>query len=159
MLSLDLRIIDLNRSDWDKKKSKPMENIYAFSEDGKKYIEYSTHRPEHHVTWCRYSPNSNPPLREMNEWRVKWGYQPVLVDDYDYAVDGLTPTADGQFIFGDLILVKTNLINYIEKREAADKMFEAQRKSSALESFKETVPKDMQISDAMIAQWTGKDTE
>lgn len=161
MLSLDLRIIDLKRSAWDKKKSKPMENIYAFAKDGKKYVEYSIHRPEHHVTFCRYSLKSDPPLRELNDWRVQWGYTPVLVDDFDYAVDGLEPTADGKFIFKDLILVKTQLIRYIEKRELADKMFQAQRKASmeGLTETQENVPRDMTVTDEMIAQWTGKDSK
>ena len=160
MLSSQVKIYDLKRSVWDKEKSKPMENIYAFAEDGKKYIEYSAHRPEHHVTWCRYSPLSNPPLRELNEWRVKWGYEPVLVDDYDYAAD-IVPTADGKFVFGDLILVKTQLIRYIEKREEAGKMFEAQRKASleGLSESQDYAPKDMTVTDEMIAQWTGKDSK
>lgn len=160
MLSKDIKFIDLTKSDWDREKSDPENGIYVFAEGGKAYLEYSHGLlPPHHVTWCRYAPESKPPLRDLHEWRINWGYEPVKVDDYDYIPEGVPPNSDGWFVFSDLVLVKTDLIKYVEKREQELALAKAQRANKPIDGFQDSLPAQSTITDDMIAEITGKKFE
>lgn len=135
MLVHEVKVIDLSKSVWDKEHADPMKGEYGFTK--KAYINYESPDsvPRHHVAWCRYEPRNN--YRELNEWKIKWGYTPVKADDFDYVAEGIPPNGTGYFVLGDLILVKTELIIYLRQRAKDIEISQRMAKGKGLRSFHE----------------------
>lgn len=113
----DHPIIDLQQSKWDKTKSDPKKGQYAFSE--MKPIDYRGNkaaRPPYEFSWVRLQPWSVPPNAEVERWRMLWGYSFVTVDDQFWPM-GIAPDAEGKYVLGDTVLMKTLLANYLKKRK------------------------------------------
>ena len=117
-----IKIVDLRegRSVWDKAKSKPKKGQYEIEK--KVYVDRrSYHQPgrsDKWFSWCRYTPDE----REMNEWKMAWGYEPVVAGKDDYWPEPLTPNASGWYILGDVVLMACPLVNYLQKRKLEEEM-------------------------------------
>jgi hypothetical protein len=110
-------IIDLSQSKWDKEKSDPRRGQYVFNNI--KYIDYrgtTAARPPYQFAWAPVTPYTNPPNREAERWKMLWGYTYVTVND-PYWPQSITPDADGKYVLGDAVLMKTKLENYLKKRK------------------------------------------
>lgn len=144
----DIKFVDLRHSDWDKEKSKRETGEYIF--DNKVYLKYRKN-PAFHLAWCRYNPHSTPPYADLWEWQVMWGYTPVTTMD-DYWPEGIPPNADGKYVNGDLILVKTPMKNYLKKR--ADEMGASENASKAIinQFYNESKAMGMDVSKDTLQQ-------
>lgn len=110
-----IKIVDLRFSKWDKETSDPSDGRYEFSE--KEYIDYhgkTKARPDWHFSWCRYDSRNN--YRELRDWRIMWGYTPVKLDKDPYWPEPVPPDESGNYVLGDLILVKRRLIDELKDR-------------------------------------------
>ena len=124
-LAIDEKITELQKSGKNKaelekakaeKKRQKENGDYEFTE--MKYVDYKGDRearPPYWFTWCRWEPANN--YLELREWKAKWNYTPVNVDEDNYWPFGLAPNSAGEYTFGDLIFVKCPLIDYLKKRQ------------------------------------------
>lgn len=113
----DHPIIDLNQSKWDKAKSDPKNGEYVFTE--RKTIDYRgarAARPPYQFAWCPLTPDTRPPHKEFNRWRMLWGSSFVTIND-PYWPMGVPPDAEGKYVLGDCALVKTPILEYLKKRK------------------------------------------
>jgi len=133
----DHPIIDLNQSKWDKSKSDPKNGQYAFTE--RKTIDYRGNRaarPPYQFAWCPLTPDTRPPNRELNRWRMLWGYSLVKVED-PYWPMGVVPDAEGKYVLGDVVLVKTDIMNHLKRRKKEIEESEVRADSSKRAFFEE----------------------
>jgi len=89
---------------------------YKFIE--KRFVDFfggKQSRPPYWFTWCRYDEKNN--YRELASYKAKWNYSVVNMDEDNYCPDGVVPNAEGNYTFGDLILVKCPLIDHLKKRQ------------------------------------------
>lgn len=89
---------------------------YQFIE--KKYVDFmgtTKARPPYWFTWCRYDKVND--FRELTSWKARWNYSTVNTDTDNYCPEGLAPNAAGNFVRGDLILVKCPLIDHLRRRK------------------------------------------
>lgn len=95
-----------------KEKERQIEEAdYDFVE--KKYIRYvgsEMARPDYWFSWCR---NTKQRLRE---WKAHYNFRPVDPVHDDYVPEGVA-VEDGMFIYGDLVFVKTPLLDYLRRRK------------------------------------------
>jgi hypothetical protein len=140
----------LRQSKYDKEKADRAKGVYPFTK--KTYVNYHSDasvRPPYYLTWCRYNPQNG--LRELNEWKIKWNFSPVTTND-DYVPEGVTPNAEGLYVFGDLVFVKCPIQDYINKRrhemrvsenapKAIQKQFQAEAKSYGVDLDDEQLEK------------------
>jgi len=128
----DIKLVDLKASKWDKAKSEPKKGTYVFSD--KKYVD-SKHpdasmRPQWKFLWNRYSPVDN--YRDVRDWEIKWGFSFLTTDD-PYWPEGVPPDAEGKYVFGDLVMMKCPILNWIRKRkreiEASERAPEASKRA------------------------------
>ena len=113
MLLREIKLVDLNRSKIDKKKSKPEEGIYAFEPNGKVYVSWKdpATRPQHYVKWNRNTPY------DIESWRTKWNYSEVTAKD-PYWPEGIKISQSGYYVYRtDMILMKCPLRDYVAKRK------------------------------------------
>lgn len=83
----------------------------------KVYIDYrgiKAPRPRHYIKWCRYEKMNN--YREFRDWQAAKQYSPVMSGKDPYWPEGLSPDNKGYYVFGDLILVKVSMRDYILQR-------------------------------------------
>lgn len=146
----DIRIIDLKKSAFDAKLSKPDEGEYVFLD--KKYIQ-GNHSENSFFSWCRYEPRNG--YRELNEWRIKFGYLPVRVADKDFVPDGVPKNAEGHFVYGDLILVKCPLIEELKRRAEAEDMSKGAAKAKIRGFGEQMKREDASIPQGMIDEMLG----
>jgi len=122
----EIKIVDLEHSDWDKEKSNREKGEYVFRQ--KEYIDYSTRtrRPPWFFTWVLNTPHDN--YKDVRDHKIKWGFTYVTTDD-PYWPEGLEPV-NGHYEYGDVVLMKCPLINELRRREVARKMSDAQAMST-----------------------------
>lgn len=150
----DIKVIDLRFSEWDKKKSNPKEGSYEFSK--KVYVDFKgikEARPDVWFTWCRYDSVNN--YRELREWKIMWGYTPVKRDTDPYWPESIPPDSNGNYVFGDLILVKCRLIDYL-KRQLEDMKRSKSAPQAKLDGWKTEMEKQgASIPESMIQELIG----
>jgi len=148
MFLSDVKIIDLNRSEWDKKKSNPEKGEYTFIKkvytnqkmaDTTLGLDYS----------LKFKWNRNDE-RAIKDWQIKYGFEFVTIKD-PYLPEGISPNAEGHFVFSiDAILMKIPLRKYAEKQMRA----EAKSDKAAAARYKEfqssLADKQIQIADEYI---------
>jgi hypothetical protein len=113
MLLRDIKLIDLNRSEIDKKESRPEKGIYRFKPNGKVYVSWKdpATRPQHYVKWNRNTP------RDIERWRSLWNYSEVTAKD-PYWPEGIAVNQAGYYVYQtDMILMKCPLADYVQKRK------------------------------------------
>ena len=109
----DIKFVDLNHSIIDKGKSDPQKGKYVFKK--KVYVGYrnSAFCPRHYVQWNRYYAGDD--YKDIRDWQIKWNYSFVTIKD-PYWPEGLKPDNNDQYRYGDLILMKCPIEDYVEKR-------------------------------------------
>lgn len=119
-----IKIVDLRHSELDLPENKNdagkvkalMFETGEFAFKKKVYINFfdKGRRPPYWFTWCRYSPNNN--YRDLYEWKVEWGYTPVNRDTDPFWPEPVAPNAEGNYVRGDLILVKIPLADHLKRK-------------------------------------------
>lgn len=130
----EIRIIDLKRSKWDEKASKPERGQYTWTD--KQYIGYKDKgiRPDKYFTWVRYNPQDG--LKDVRDYQIKWGYSFVEYPVDPYYPEGLSPDVEGHYRYGDVVLMKCNLMDELLKRQREQKM-SRDASMSRFQSFKD----------------------
>jgi hypothetical protein len=145
----DIRFIDLRNSDWDEKQSDPAKGAYQF---GKKvYLKYRDNS-NFHYAWCRYDGRSIPPYADLWDWKTQWGYTPVEAGKDEVWPEGMPPNENGQYVLGDLILVKTPMKNYLEKRARELGASENASKAIIKQFYNESRAMGMDVDEATVGQ-------
>jgi hypothetical protein len=151
----DHPIVDLRQSKWDKEKSVPKDGQYVFTE--RRFIDYRgtrAARPEYQFAWCPLQPYSKPPNREFERWKMLWGYSLVKVED-PYWPMGVTPDAEGKYVLGDTVLVKTSLANYLKKRKREIDESESSPNSRKKAFFGEAMSYGMDVDEGKLKDMLG----
>jgi hypothetical protein len=122
----EIQIVDLNNSLWDKEKSDPSKGEYEFTK--KVYIDYQTkvQRPNWYFTWVRNNPRDG--YKDVRDYQVKWKFTYVTKDD-PYWPEGLSPDVNGQYTYGDVVLMKCPLIEELKRRKLSKDMSDGQAMS------------------------------
>ena len=140
-------MVDLRRSDWDKERSKPADNIYFFK--NKVYLKFddykdSSTRPNFKYRWVAYDEKDD--FRNMMMWKHKYHAEILYASDETKEVwpelAALGP--DGSYRYMDMILVKIpieveldriidNRGQYDKAREGLDKKFKAECAAEGVE--------------------------
>lgn len=142
----EIRTIDLSKSVIDPKMSDPDKGKYVFLK--KVYTTGQNSSDHYHFGWCRYEPRNG--YRELREWEVKFGYTPVTNKVDPYYPEGMTPNAEGHYVYGDLIRVKCPLISHLEAMEANEKLSRGAAKGK-IDAFKNQMRREGgAIPDSMI---------
>ena len=115
------KIIDLKRSDWDKKKSDPSKGQYVFFR--KVYYKNRDFREGYihpfKLKWCKYSEHDYPrPFYSFHKWQKLYKATAVVPGD-DYWPEDFAPDAEGKYIDMDLMLVKIPIEVHMEHRKRA----------------------------------------
>ena len=110
----DIKVIDLRYSEWDKEKSKPRAGRYVFTK--KVYVSWGAEGrvPPWWFSWCRYDPRSN--YRELMEWQADYNATPVVFNEDPYWPETIAVNTEGYYQNGDVVLVKSPLIEHLERR-------------------------------------------
>ena len=137
----EVKIIDLNRSKWDRKQSDPKRGEYRFEQ--KVYVQkqdylYEATRHPHVFKWCRYEPKDG--FSHMRTWNVKYQAEPVTPND-PYYPEGLKPNAEGQYVFGDVVLMKIPLEAHMARKKRDTEKANRAAKNRAKE-FEDEAKKD-----------------
>lgn len=117
MFLSDIKIIDLNRSELDKSESDPKTGKYEFRR--KVYVEKADYlnasvRPPFKFQWNRYEPRTN--YKEVRDWQIKLGASFVTTKD-PWWPEGIPPDGEHKYVFGDSVLMKIPLRQYLEEKE------------------------------------------
>lgn len=139
------RIVDLNRSEWDKAKSAPTKGNYEFTK--KVYVEKADYldaqvRPPYKFKWNRYEPRTN--YKEVRDWQIKLGASFVTTKD-PWWPEGVPPDSEKKYVFGDAVLMKIPLRQYLEEKER-----------NRLRAERATASKMREFKDNLVRR-TGKD--
>ena len=135
-----IKFINLEASKWNKRTSRPKDGVYDFDEKVK--VDYrgsgESRETKWWFTWCRYDPRNN--YQELREWKIMFGntgFTPVNVDTDHYWPEPLPPDVNGNYVFGDLILVKCRLIDYLKDKLERKKRARSNVGRAKLEKFQE----------------------
>lgn len=132
----DIKFVDMRVSKWDKETAVPEEGKYDFDE--KVYVDYRSPeipRPDIHLYWERYDPRNN--YLELRDAKYRFGnsgYIPVEMED-PYWPEPLAPDVNGHYVFGDLILVKCKLVDYLRDKLERKKIDEQQTGQKKLDKL------------------------
>ena len=147
-------IIDLKRSEWNRKNSDPKKGDYDFqkivyyknSDFKKGYIH------PYKLKWCKYSEQDYPrPFATLHEWKVKYKSTLTLVTvGDDYVPEGIPPDGEGKYVDGDLVLVKIPIEVHMEERKRAVELSERQA-SGMRKQFQDEMKK---VGADIPEQWT-----
>lgn len=126
----DFKFVDLKRSVWDEKASKPEQGKYKFSK--KVYLKSSDYddksiRPRHVLIWNRWEKAND--YYEFKEWERDLDAESVKAADGLYWPEPLSPKADGTYQWKDSILMQVPLIKWLQKRDEDVKRYDRQRQS------------------------------
>ena len=122
----EIKIVDLKRSKLDKK-SDPERPEYVFQPGGKKYIDKSAMIADNLCfSWCQYNPRDG--FRMLNEWKVKYGNEPIKHKVDPYWPEGAEKNSQGYWQYGDLIAVKAPLDREMARRRREVEMSGAHKK-------------------------------
>lgn len=148
----EIKIVDLNHSKFDPKKSNPDEGEYEFIE--KKYVDYldKGRRPKFWFTSCRYDPINN--YKEFREW--KYTRRATFLKKEDgYWPETMAPDAEGKYIYGDAVFVKIPL--EVKLKEIEDNRRLSPTGKSYLERFNsEMEAQGVSVPDSMLNELMGK---
>jgi hypothetical protein len=118
MLLSDIKdkIVDLNRSKWDKENSEPGRGFYIFTE--KVYLKKSdyndaTSRPAYYLKFVDYCDGEN--TDNFKSYVMNYEASPVTTSD-PYWPEPLSPNAEDRYVFKDTILVKIPFALWLEKK-------------------------------------------
>jgi len=93
--------------------------------------------PEHYLKWVRYDQSNN--YRESRDMAAAWNYSYVEPGIDPYWPEGVGPT-DGKYVYGDLVLMKVPLREYLVQRHEAIQRAK-QGKANAVARFEAEVEK------------------
>lgn len=138
----EIKIVDLNRSELDKKNSDIDKNIYKFKKKvyvkhPEDYLKAETMHP-YFFHWGRMTPDG----RAIETWRNNWNYDFLTKED-SYWPEGVRRNEEGHYQWGDAVLMKIPIRDYIAKRKRELRKAD-QAPVVAMRKFKASLPKEAQ---------------
>ena len=146
----DIKIIDLEKSVLDDKLSDPNKDLYVFKK--KVYSKYPFASERYKFKWGRHTADG----RRIDEWRYLYNADFVIPKDKMWP-EGLKRNAEGHYQFGDAVLMKVPLADYIAQKK--DEMQRSNRRSKAMikkhQADVRKVDKGAVMSDEEVAETLG----
>ncbi len=99
------------------KQLKQWEQQGAYKFKKKVYVDYygiTAPAPEHYLKWIRYDQTNN--YRESRDMAAAMNYAYVKAGEDPYWPEGVGPNPDGYYVYGDLVLMKVPLKDYLVQR-------------------------------------------
>ena len=145
-------IVDLKRSDWDRKKSDPDKGKYVFNK--KVYYKNRDFKEGYihpfKLKWCKYTEYDYPrPFATYDLWQKRYKATPVVIGD-DYWPEDERPDNEGKYVDRDLVLVKIPIEVHIEHRKRAVQKSEMQSRSVKKQFVDETKKAGIDIPEEVI---------
>lgn len=109
----DFALIDKKRSTMDTKRSDPERGLYFFKEGEKERFKIRTGSNKLAPYWYHWIKND--PVR-INSVMIRKGYDFVTRDD-DVVPEGVHLNAEGKYQFGDLVLMKCDLGDFLRRKK------------------------------------------
>lgn len=136
----DVKIVDLNRSELDKEKSDINKNKYVFKKKvyvkhPDDYLKAETRHP-YFFHWGRQTADG----REIESWRIKWNYDFLTKED-PYWPEGVPRNAEEHYQWGDAVLMKIPIRDFIAKRKREMKKANI-APVAKMREFKDSLPKE-----------------
>ena len=126
-------IVDLRKAKWDKGKSNPSKGEFVFLGEKVYYKPRGANRDkEYKLRWVRYEP----PYRDYNMEKAMYHVLPVKAVEALYYPEGCEINAEGYFQYGDVVLVREPLLEYLGRRDVAVRAGDGGAKQH-LEQFKQ----------------------
>lgn len=148
MIITDIKIVDMRHSELDlpqdeekaKKAKAHMDETGEYKFTKKVYVNFydKGRRPPYWFTWCRYSEKNN--YMDLYEWKMTWGYTPVNRDEDPFWPEPTAPNGEGNYVVGDVILVKVKLIDHL-KRKLEEQAMSSRGARAKLQQFNATMKK------------------
>lgn len=147
-------IVDLKRSDWDRKKSDPSKGHYVFNR--KVYYKNRDFREgyihPYKLKWCKYTEYDYPrPFATLDKWKKLFKATPVVVGD-DYWPEDYVPDTEGKYVDMDLVLVKIPIEVHIEHKRRAHQKSELESMSVKKQFVDETKKAGIDIPEDVIEE-------
>ena len=136
----DVKIVDLRRSELDKRNSDIDKNIYKFKkkvyvQHPEDYLKTETRHP-YFFHWGRMTADG----RAIETWRNRWNYDFLTKED-SYWPEGVRRNEEGHYQWGDAVLMKIPIRDFIKKRKQELRKAN-QAPVVAMRKFKESLPKE-----------------
>lgn len=131
----DIKFVDLKKSKLDKEKSNLETDDYRFKSGGKVYVDPRgiTRSPDYKIKWGSLIRDG----RDLMMLRFSFPFWDFVTPEDKIWPEGVKRNSDGHYQYGDAILIKCELQNYLDKikkdrklsekeAEAVDRQFEQQ---------------------------------
>lgn len=105
-----IKIVDMKHSKWDKQKSDPAKGKYIFTD--KKYVDYNDTSRKLDYFW-QWGDKSG---QQRMQWEYGFHYSVVKPEDKLFWPEGVSLDKDGEYSFGDAVLMKIKIDDYKAKR-------------------------------------------
>lgn len=147
-------IVDLKRSDWDKKNSDPSKGQYVFN--NKVYYKNKDFREgyihPYKLKWCKYSEHDYPrPFYSFHKWQKLYKATYVVVGD-DYWPEDFEPDTENKYVDMDLVLVKIPIEVHMEHRKRSVQKAELAVKSVKKEFLDEAKKSGIEVAEDVIEE-------
>lgn len=138
----DVHIVDLNRSELDKRHSDIDKNKYVFKKKvyvkhPEDYFKKETRHP-YFFHWGRATADG----RAIQSWIIKWNYSFLTKED-NYWPEGVPRNAEGHYQYGDAVLMKIPIRDFLKKREKELKKAN-EAPVARMRQFKKSLPREAQ---------------
>ncbi len=153
----DVKIIDKRFSQYDEKKSDPKKGKYAWIK--KEYVDKRKFdkNKEWKLWWAPYDPELN--LKKYYAWKAKLQYEPVDAVKDNFVADGAIINDSDWWVFGDLVLVKMPLLDYLQKKEMERKLTTRGGREEILAFQDQMKAQGAALPDSMIEEFLGKEVD
>ncbi len=153
----DVKIIDKRFSQWDERKSDPKKGKYVWIKkeciDKRKFDK----NKEWKLWWAPYDPELN--LKKYYAWKAKLQYEPIDAIKDNFVADGAIINDSDWWVFGDLVLVKMPLLDYLQKKEMERKLTTRGGRAELLAFQDQMKAQGAALPDSMIEDFLGKEVD
>ena len=157
MLLQDVKIIDKRFSQFDAKKSEPKKGKYTWIKkeyiDGRKFDK----NKEWKLWWSPYDVDNN--LKKYWAWKAKLQFEPIDAVEDNFVADGAIISSEGWWVFGDLVLVKMPLLDYLMRKDAERRISSKGGKSELMSFYEQTRAQGAALPDNIIDDLMGKEVD
>jgi len=153
----DTKIIDKRFSQYDEKKSDPKKGRYVWIKkefvDKRKFDK----NKEWKLWFSPYDIDTN--LKKYWAWKAKLQFEPVDAVNDHFVWDGAVISSEGWWVFGDLVLVKMPLCEFLLEKER-QRLMGKRKGVEELEAFNDKMRKaGAALPDSMIDDLLGKEVD
>lgn len=112
----EIKIVDLNKSDWDRELSDPAKGKYVF----RKKVYYDRAADGSSKYFPKWVTDDN--MGNLQNWMYSYDASEIKYEDEDYWPEPLFPVATHGYKFVDAVLMRVNLEMWVDKIEKDRKL-------------------------------------